>query len=87
MFHIERPHPLIELYKERGFKWLDWGGGAGVSKKDYGLTEHKKGWSTDLKSTYFCGRRLNWDRYDEIVKEEQVEGIDFFPAYRVGEFD
>lgn len=68
-------------------RWLDWGGGAGVtSDGSDGLSQYKRGWSTDKRMAYFCGRIFNQDKYHEISTAKNISSTDYFPAYRKGEF-
>jgi hypothetical protein len=76
----------IEHYSER-LCWLDIGGAAGVVKntKD-GLDFFKRGWTTQTRPVYFCGRIFDRKKYDEIVLASGISSTDYFPAYRKGEF-
>jgi hypothetical protein len=67
--------------------WIDHGADAGNKNngKD-GLTQFKRGWSSDTRTVYFCGRILNHIKYDEIVKATGISATDYFPAYRKGTF-
>lgn len=68
-------------------RWLDWGGGAGViSDGTDGLSQYKRGWSTGTRTAFFCGRIMNREKYSEIVDAKGVSTINYFPAYRWGEF-
>jgi hypothetical protein len=69
-------------------RWLDLGAGSGTRAdgKD-GLSRFKRGWATGTRTAYFCGRIYDRDRYSQLVLEQQVLSEDYFPAYRVGEFD
>jgi len=68
-------------------RWLNLGGGAGLSVGvDDGLSLYKKGWSTETRTSYFCGRIFDRRRYDEIVTSKGVVSNGYFPAYRQGEF-
>ena len=66
--------------------WMDLGAGAGLSSnsKD-GLTRFKKGWSSDVRMTYLCGRIYNYERYRALTKLTQPNSTNYFPAYRAGE--
>jgi hypothetical protein len=79
----------IKYFADNGLTWLDLGAGAGVGGDGTdGLTQFKRGWSTDTRTVYFCGRVFNPERYAEILKAKSI-GIgatDYFPAYRKGEF-
>jgi hypothetical protein len=52
-----------------------------------GLSEFKMAFSTETRTTYFCGRIFNHQRYSEIVKAKGIPKTDYFPAYRKGEFE
>jgi len=76
----------IEYFAEKA-RWLNLGGSAGISSDGRdGLTQYKKGWATETRTTYFCGRIFNHKRYMEIVKTKDILHSDYFPAYRKGEF-
>jgi hypothetical protein len=67
--------------------WLNLGGGAGITNDGTdGLSMYKRGWSTETRIAYFCGRIFNRERYAEIVKAKGIAATDYFPAYRKGEF-
>jgi hypothetical protein len=68
-------------------RWLDLGGGAGVANdgKD-GLSLFKQGWSNETRTTYFCGRIFDHERYADIVQTKGIAATEYFPAYRQGEF-
>lgn len=77
---------LIEYFADSGFKWLSLGAGAGLkSDGQDGLTRFKRGWSTDTRTAYFCGRIFDREKYQEIVETSNAPLTDFFPAYRLGE--
>lgn len=77
----------IEYFAEQGIEWLSLGAGAGSdSAADSGLSRFKQGWSTNTRPVYFCGRILDRDRYQEIIKAQNVAATSYFPAYRRGEF-
>jgi hypothetical protein len=68
-------------------RWLHLGAGAGVnSDQSSGLDFFKKGWATDTRLAYFCGRIINEERYDKVTDDRQIDEPDYFPAYRQGEF-
>jgi len=77
----------IEYFAEKKVRWIDWGAGAGLTDDgSNGLSHFKRGWSTGTKTSYFCGRILDRERYEEIVASAGMEPTDYFPAYRKGEF-
>jgi hypothetical protein len=66
---------------------LDIGAGAGSSDRDGdGLSWFKRGWSTETRTAYFCGRILDHARYARILKTQNIPQTDYFPPYRLGEF-
>ena len=68
-------------------RWLDLGAGAGLDPAaDDGLSRFKRGWSNATRPVYFCGRVLDRQRYDELVRRLHPEPTPYFPAYRAGEF-
>ena len=68
-------------------RWLDLGAGAGTNNNaNDGLSEFKRGWSSGTRTTYFCGRIFNRERYAEITKATYSTDTNYFPAYRKGEF-
>jgi hypothetical protein len=76
----------LEYFADK-VRWLDLGGGAGVKHSDRdGLSQFKRGWSTGTRVTYFCGRIFNHERYTNVVEARGISAVDYFPAYRKGEF-
>ncbi|MFW6116720.1 MAG: GNAT family N-acetyltransferase [bacterium] len=77
----------IERFASSGLKWLDLGAGAGIgSEASDGLSRFKRGWCTDTRTAYFCGRIFDRARYAEIVRRKGISPSSYFPAYRKGEF-
>ncbi len=77
----------IRYFAEHGFAWLNLGSGAGVATGgEQGLNRFKQGWSTGIRSAYFCGRILDRERYRQICETTGLQPTRYFPAYRVGEF-
>ena len=77
----------IKYFSEQGFAWLNLGSGAGIgTSSDIGLSRFKQGWSTGVRTAYFCGRILDSDKYRQICETRSVPATSYFPAYRVGEF-
>jgi hypothetical protein len=77
----------ITFFKKKGVKYLDLGAGAGVkADMDSGLDRFKKGWASESKLAYFCGRIFDTKRYGEIAKHKRKQDSSYFPAYREGEF-
>ena len=69
-------------------RWLNLGGGAGSSVGDVtdGLTQFKRGWSTETRTAYFCGRIFNPEHYAALTRAADLPPDGHFPAYRAGEF-
>jgi len=76
----------IEYFSDK-VRWLNLGGSSGLKGNCAdGLSLYKRAWSTQTRTTYFCGRIFNRERYAEIMKGRANAGTDYFPAYRKGEF-
>ena len=68
-------------------RWFSLGARAGVSDEAAaGLDFFKKGWATDTRTAFLCGRILDRQKYAEIVKAKRISRTGYFPAYRHGEF-
>lgn len=66
---------------------VDLGGGVGIhTDEGDGLCFYKRGWSSHRQPVYFCGRIINREHYDQLVRDTGTEQSDFFPAYRDGEY-
>jgi hypothetical protein len=66
-------------------RWVNFGGSPDVEKgKKSGLEQFKKGWSNRSDNSYFCGKILNYDLYDQLVRTSNTNPMGFFPAYRKG---
>ena len=77
----------IQYFLEKKIKWLNLGAGAGIGGQvTDGLSDFKRGWSTETKTAYFCGRIFDRERYLKILKAKGMSDSDYFPAYRSGEF-
>jgi hypothetical protein len=78
---------LIGYFANVGVQWLSLGAGAGFhGDENDGLSRFKRGWSTGVRTVYFCGRIFDSQKYQEIVKSRGALLTNFFPAYRLGEF-
>jgi hypothetical protein len=77
----------IKYYKKENYRWIDLGAGEGLKPDSSdGLTRFKKGWATDKKNVYFCGKIFDKELYNKIVKSKNHTNEKYFPAYRKGEF-
>lgn len=76
----------IEFFSNK-VSYLDWGGVAGLADNENdGLVKFKRGWSTETRMSYFCGRILDRQKYNYLVEASGVGNTSYFPAYRLGEF-
>ncbi|MCA9936343.1 MAG: hypothetical protein H6662_07085 [Ardenticatenaceae bacterium] len=68
-------------------QWLDLGGGAGVhcNGRD-GLSQFKRGWTSETRMAYFGGRIINRTAYASLTQANRLPPTCYFPAYRQGEF-
>jgi hypothetical protein len=77
----------LDYFARQGLAWLNLGAGAGAGPgAESGLTRFKQGWSTGVRTVYFCGRIFDEKKYQEIVSARYVAATEYFPAYRAGEF-
>jgi len=77
----------VEYFAAQGLRWLDLGAGTGIGNEgEDGLARFKRGWSTGVRTAYFCGRIYQRKKYDQIVESRNLTATSYFPAYRVGEF-
>ena len=68
-------------------RWLNFGAGAGIgAAKSDGLTQFKRGWATETRPSYFCGRIFDQKKYLELSEANKNSSDGYFPAYRGGEF-
>ena len=66
-------------------RWVDLGGGAGVSSNATdGLSIYKGGWSTGTVPAYLCCRIFNHSLYESLSSACGASGSSYFPAYRAG---
>lgn len=72
----------LQFFQGVGFSWINLGGGSGSSNASSGLTAFKKGWASEAKPAYLCGKILNHRIYDLLCETSGNSGSSFFPAYR-----
>lgn len=78
----------IRYFGEREREWLSLGGGTGLdSVAESGLMRFKRGWSTGVRTAYFCGRIFDHRKYEELVNNRGVLRTEYFPAYREDRLD
>jgi hypothetical protein len=69
-------------------RWLDWGGTSGVQENSQdGLSQFKRGWSTETRTVYFCGLIMNPERYKLLSNIKKNSKDSYFPIYRNGEME
>jgi hypothetical protein len=67
-------------------RWANLGGVPGVNvDMDSGLADFKRGWSSETRTAFLCGKIFNQKAYNDLVRSTQCGDIGFFPAYRRGE--
>jgi hypothetical protein len=77
----------ISYFSDLGLRWLNLGGGAGTqSDREDGLTRFKRGWASETRTAYLCGRILNRAAYTTLVQQRNLSPTAYFPLYRKGEF-
>lgn len=71
----------LEHLRQQGVRRVDLGGAAGVTSREDGLSQFKRGWANDELPAYLCGRVLEPRAYAELsAAAGPVSG--WFPAYR-----
>ncbi len=77
----------LETFADQAL-WINFGAGAGVTSDGTdGLSRFKRGWATETRPTYFCGRIFDRAKYaDALTVRGLRDNEDYFPAYREGEF-
>ena len=76
----------LSYFQERGLRFLDLGGGAGLQDQVDGLTKFKAGWTILTRPVFFCGRILNATLYNRLNTLAGSPKTNYFPIYRDGEF-
>lgn len=78
----------LSHFADAGLAWLSFGAGAGLAgDAEDGLSRFKRGWSTETRTAYFCGRVFDRRRYEELSRARGIAAdTRYFPAYRTGEF-
>lgn len=68
-------------------RWINFGGGTNEQNIETdGLDLFKRGWSSKVGRSFFCGKINDQTKYQEAVKMSDVHQTNWFPAYRDGEF-
>ena len=76
----------LEFFQAAGLTAVHLGAAAGRHDTANGLSRFKRGWATDQRTAYLCGRIFDHTRYEALTAAtDRVDSI-YFPAYRDGEF-
>ncbi|MBS1812405.1 MAG: GNAT family N-acetyltransferase [Acidobacteria bacterium] len=76
-------HQAIEYFSCTGVRWMALGAGAGIHNDGSdGLTRFKRGWATETRPVYLCGRIFNPQAYALLAEASDAHNSSFFPAYR-----
>lgn len=70
----------IDYFSDR-VTWINLGGGVDRSGRD-GLARFKRGWSTDIRTAWLCGRVLQPTTYAALCGRQAHLKQSYFPAYR-----
>lgn len=88
-YELRAPYALywtaLQNYAQT-LRWLDHGGGAGLIQKEDSLTTFKRGWTNHTRPVYLCGKILDQKRYAEISRAKGLSDVNYFPAYRAGQY-
>jgi hypothetical protein len=78
----------LEYLASHKVRYCDLGAAAGLGEKSTGgLGRFKQGWSEVTRMAYLCGRIFDFPKYTETCRRNRIGSTDYFPAYRVGEFN
>jgi hypothetical protein len=76
---------VIEYFNDKA-EWINLGGGRSLDGGD-GLSAFKRGWATETRPSWICGRILQPKRYAALTRALPNNTETYFPSYRSGEFD
>jgi hypothetical protein len=72
----------IQHFREKT-EWISYGGAAGIEEdKENGLYRFKKGWATELRASWLCGKILDKDSYRKLSSRGSGPISPYFPVYR-----
>ena len=73
----------IKYFSSIGLDWINLGAGAGTKiNGTSGLTRFKRGWSSDTRTAYFCGKIFDHHLYEKIKQLNKCISKNYFPVYR-----
>jgi hypothetical protein len=74
-------------YLKNKVHWINFGGSTNLDNGELdGLAQFKKGWSSEIRKSFFCGKIYNKEQYEEILLLKGINETKWFPAYRFGEY-
>lgn len=74
---------VFDALAARGVREVGLGAGAGERASSAGLERFKRGWATETRQVYLCGRILDQAAYEAACRSRGRLGVQgFFPAYR-----
>jgi hypothetical protein len=77
---------ILQYFASR-VRWADLGAVPGMkADANSGLAGFKRGWSSETRTAFFCGKIFNLSDYRELVRVTGSDETPYFPAYRKGEF-
>ncbi|HEX7517109.1 MAG TPA: GNAT family N-acetyltransferase [Chthoniobacterales bacterium] len=77
----------FEYFAAIGLRQLGLGAGSGMDGDGSdGLIRFKRGWSNATRTTFLCGKILNQPEYQRLSETTGMAAVNYFPAYRKGEF-
>ena len=74
----------LDHLRELGVRWVDLGGTAGTGAGEDGLARFKRGWASEQRDAYLCGRIVDRAAYARLAEPHSSE---WFPAYRAANRD
>lgn len=77
----------LDHLRDRGVRWVDLGGAAGAGSRDDGLVRFKRGWASEERAAYLCGRVLDRGAYARLAGRHRDGPSGWFPAYRAADGD
>ena len=73
----------LDYFAERTVTWLNLGGAPGLDDDaSSGLARFKRGWATNTRTVYFCGRILNPGAWADLLPVRGDANNLYFPQYR-----
>jgi len=77
---------ILQYFADK-VRWANLGGVPGTHRNpNSGLAAFKRGWSSETRTVFLCGKIFNESDYQELVRANHSEETDFFPPYRQREF-